>query len=81
MSEIELREKSLKGKECIGVIWRSIPIGFVYFSESRKWKISNDLKGEFWSIIDFSSKNDAIEALVLKKQNLDEFRLKQLSAK
>lgn len=79
MIELELKEKSVKGKDCLSVKWRNLLIGFIYSEDSEQWRISDDLRGEFWSLEDYPSKELALEALVQKKQKLDDFRLNQIS--
>ena len=79
MSEIELIQKSVKGKDCLSLKWRNIHIGYIYTNDEGNWRISDDKKGEFWALDDYPSKDSAIEALVQKKQTLDDFRLSQIS--
>ncbi|MCH2207533.1 MAG: hypothetical protein MK132_16880 [Lentisphaerales bacterium] len=80
MNELDVNEKNVKGKNCLSVKWRSILIGFIYPETSGQWRISDDLRGEFWSLEVYSTQELAIEALVQKKQQLDDFRLSRISS-
>ena len=79
MSEIDLNEKKVKNRICLSVKWRGISIGLVFEESPESWRISDDLKGEFWALADYNSKDLAIEALIQKKQALDDFRINQIS--
>ena len=81
MSEVVCIEHKIKDKYCLAVKWRNIAIGYVFEVSMGAWLISTDLKGEFWSLESYSSKQVAIDALVQKKQSLDNFRLGQISIK
>jgi len=76
MDEIELRKCSVRKKDCEKVIWKGIPIGLLFSEDQSNWRITADLKGEFWTFDEFCSKDKAIESLVQKRQELDDYRVK-----
>jgi hypothetical protein len=79
MSEIELIEKNINGKNCHKVMWLKAPIGLIFEQSENIWRISDDLKGEFWTFSEYGSKEESLKALIGRKQSLDEVRLKNIS--
>ena len=78
MNKVQLKEVTVKKKDCHKVIWRNIPIGLIYEETDGQWRFSSELKGEFWSLNTFSSIQEACDELLKKRQELDKFRLSQL---
>jgi hypothetical protein len=81
MSKIVLDECKARGHACIKVIWNNVPIGLIRQDENEQWRYDKDLVGEFWSLNEFTDKEQAIAELVSKRQELDEFRVRQLTGK
>ena len=74
------QECSVQGRICFKIAWNKIPIGLVTEIDSV-WHFSREMKGEFWSLNSYDSKESAIEQLVKDRQDLDEFRINLLSGK
>jgi hypothetical protein len=79
MDDIELIERTVGSRDCLSLKWRKISIGLIFEENSDNWRISTDLKGEFWALEEFNDKDAAIQALIDKKTELDNFRIQQLS--
>jgi hypothetical protein len=79
MKDIQLTECKVRRRDCSKVIWKDIPIGLITVENNSAWRYSKDLKGEFWSLNEFTKKEDAVDELIVKRQQLDDFRLKMLA--
>ena len=75
MDEIELKNCTVRRRECEKVIWKDIPIGLIFSEPDSQWRITTDLKGEFWTLNDYETKDSAIADLVQKRQELDDYRV------
>ena len=80
MDEIELKICTIRKKECIKVFWKNIPAGLTFCDENNNWRITTDLKAEFWTFDEFLTKELAIEELVKKLQSLNEYRVNLLQS-
>lgn len=78
MDDIELKNSVVRKKECEKVFWKQIPVGLLLLDEESNWRISTDLKGEFWTFDEFETKESAIDSLVQKRQELDDYRVSLL---
>lgn len=76
MDEVELKNCIIRKKDCLKVIWNKLPIGLVFCEDQTSWRITNDLKGEFWTFDEFSSQEEAVKNLVQKRQELDDYRVR-----
>ena len=61
MSEVACIKRKIKDKECLAIKWRDILIGYVFEENPDEWRISNDLKGEFWSLEAYPTEQIATE--------------------
>ena len=78
MDEIELRNCTVRKRDCEKVIWKAIPVGLILSETDGTWRFTTDLKGEFWNFDVLDSKDSAINNLVRKRQELDDYRVKLL---
>lgn len=75
MDYVELKSCIIRKKDCEKVTWKGIPIGLIFSEDQSNWRITTDLKGEFWTFDEFQSKDAALESLVQKRQKLDDYRV------
>ena len=75
MDEIELQNCTIRQKDCIKVVWRKSPIGLIFCDAHDKWRITTDLKAEFWTLDEFDNQETALESLVKKTQELNDYRI------
>ena len=80
MDAIELKNCTIRKKECIKVFWKNIPAGLTFCDGSNHWRITTDLKGEFWAFDEFPTKELAIEELIRKLRSLNEYRVNLLQS-
>lgn len=78
MDNIKLKNCTVRKKECEKVFWKEIPVGLIFTDENSDWRITADLKGEFWNFEEYETKESAIESLVQKRQELDNYRVNLL---
>ena len=75
MDKVELKSCTVRKKDCEKVIWNGIPIGLIFSEDESSWRITGDLKGEFWTFDEFTTQDEAIKSLVQKRQELDDYRV------
>ncbi|MCM8528800.1 MAG: hypothetical protein NE327_19915 [Lentisphaeraceae bacterium] len=80
MDEIELKNCTVRKRQCEKVIWNNIPVGLIFAEEDGTWRLTTDLKGEFWALAVVDSKDSAIRNLIQKRQELDEYRVNLLQS-
>ena len=80
MDGIELKNCTVRRRECEKVIWNDIPIGLIFHEVDSSWRITTDLKGEFWTFDEFQTKELAINSLIQKRQDLDDYRVNLLKS-
>ena len=78
MDEIELKSCTVRKRQCEKVIWNAVPVGLILPEDDNTWRITSDLKGEFWALDILDSKDSAINSLVQKRQALDNYRVNLL---
>ena len=76
----EEQEYSVQGRLCFKILWNSVPVGLVSEIEGA-WHFSREMKGEYWSLNSFETKESAIEHLVEDRRALDEYRIDYLTGK
>ena len=78
MNDVELRAAKKAGQWKVS--WQDQLIGLVrdMTADEQGWRITYDLKGEFWDLNTFDTQDEAVKALVELKQKMDEDRLKFL---
>lgn len=79
MNDVELRAAKKVGQWKVS--WEDRLIGLVRDDSAagEGWRMTYDLKGEFWDLNTFSSQDEAVEALVELKKKMDEDRLNFLN--
>ncbi len=75
MSSIEFVEVVSRQKKCFKVKSFDIDIGLVYLEGENNWRVTLDLKGEYWRFEEFGSREAAVEFLVERNRELNEYRL------
>lgn len=80
MDDIELKNCVVRKRECEKVFWKQIPLGLIFQDEDSTWRITTDLKGEFWAFEEYQNKEDTIKSLVQKRQELDDYRVSLLES-